>query len=100
MIDKVLELIAISFPYSLEEVRGVHKRLKSIDATILLCEAANHQGITSLWSVMPNEMRDSPKLGDKAICKMCDREIIFDGRWWDHPGELKPRHPAWPKEAA
>lgn len=55
MIDKVLELIAMSFPYSLEEVKEVYKRLKSIDATILLCEAATHQGFTSLWSVMPPE---------------------------------------------
>jgi len=41
---------------------------------------------------------DPPKLGDRAACQACDAEIVFDGRRWDHIGELKPRHPAWPKE--
>lgn len=51
--DKVLELIAFNFPYSFEEIKEVYDRLKSLDAVILLCEAASHQGFTSLWSVMP-----------------------------------------------
>lgn len=37
------------------------------------------------------------KMGDKAICKMCDHEIVFIGPYWDHVGEWKPRHPGLPK---
>lgn len=37
----------------------------------------------------------NPQLGDKAICKMCDKEIEYVGSYWRHIG-LQPRHPAQP----
>ena len=39
------------------------------------------------------------KSGARAICKMCGKEIIYIGPYWDHAGEMKPRHPALPKES-
>lgn len=53
MKDRILELIALNYPFSFEEIKEVYDRLKSFDAVIILCEAASHQGYTSLWSVMP-----------------------------------------------
>lgn len=38
--------------------------------------------------------------GTKAICSQCGKEIIFIGPYWDHPGEIKPRHPAFPVDEA
>lgn len=54
MKDKILHLIAMSFPYSLEEIKAAHDSLKSIDATILLCETAAYQGHTTLWTLIPS----------------------------------------------
>lgn len=39
----------------------------------------------------------SYKLGDEAQCKMCNDTIRYVGPYWEHLGELQPRHPAWPK---
>lgn len=36
------------------------------------------------------------KTGDKDMCSQCGKEIVFVGPYWDHPGEIKPRHPAIP----
>jgi hypothetical protein len=36
-------------------------------------------------------------VGDKAICAGCGAAIVFVGPYWDHIGEIKPRHPALPK---
>lgn len=38
-----------------------------------------------------------PIVGQEAICSMCDQPIVYVGPYWDHPGEIKPRHPALPK---
>lgn len=39
----------------------------------------------------------TPNPGDKATCQMCGAEIIYVGPYWSHlPGELQPRHPAFP----
>lgn len=38
------------------------------------------------------------KTGDKAICSQCGQGIVFIGPHWDHPGEIKPKHPATPAE--
>lgn len=37
-----------------------------------------------------------PKFGDTAQCKACGAEIIYTGTYWDHIGEIKPRHIAEP----
>lgn len=37
-----------------------------------------------------------PETGDKDTCKMCGRQIVYIRPYWDHPGEIKPRHPAIP----
>ena len=34
------------------------------------------------------------KTGDKAVCAMCGNDIEYTGHFWDHVGEIKPRHPA------
>lgn len=39
----------------------------------------------------------SETIGDKAKCAMCGASITFVGPYWDHDGEIKPRHPATPK---
>lgn len=36
--------------------------------------------------------------GMKAICKSCGKGITYVGPYWDHIGEPKPRHPAWPRD--
>lgn len=41
---------------------------------------------------------DEPKMGDKAICSMCDAEIEYIGPYWRHTGKHQPRHPATPKQ--
>lgn len=41
-----------------------------------------------------------PATGDKAICSMCDKPIVYVGPYWDHEGEMKPRHPAVPRAEA
>lgn len=38
------------------------------------------------------------KPGATATCAQCRREIVFIGPNWDHPGEIKPRHPAIPAD--
>lgn len=35
-------------------------------------------------------------VGAKAKCAMCGQPITFVGPYWDHDGEIKPRHPATP----
>jgi hypothetical protein len=37
-----------------------------------------------------------PKPGDTAICSQCGGQIVYIGPAWDHPGEIKPKHPALP----
>ncbi len=37
-----------------------------------------------------------PKIGDRATCSQCNKPIVFVGPYWDHPGEMKPKHPAIP----
>lgn len=37
-----------------------------------------------------------PKHGDKSTCRSCGRPITFLIRYWDHDGDVKPRHPAVP----
>ena len=37
-----------------------------------------------------------PKVGDMAVCSQCNTSIVFVGPYWDHPCEIKPRHPAIP----
>lgn len=44
-------------------------------------------------------MEDVPKPGDHASCASCGNDIVFIGTYWDHVGELKPRHPASPQIA-
>lgn len=39
-----------------------------------------------------------PQVGTEATCKMCGEPIRYVGPYWEHLGELQPRHPAWPKE--
>lgn len=41
---------------------------------------------------------DGPKFGEKAICKMCGKHIIYVGPYWKHIGKLQPRHPAQPED--
>jgi hypothetical protein len=41
-------------------------------------------------------MSTDPKVGDQSACASCGNDIVFIGPYWDHVGELKPRHPAWP----
>lgn len=36
-------------------------------------------------------------VGNRATCAMCGKPITFVGQYWDHDGEIKPRHPATPK---
>jgi hypothetical protein len=36
------------------------------------------------------------KPGEVATCSQCGRDIVFIGPYWDHPGEIKPKHPAIP----
>ena len=43
---------------------------------------------------------DNPEVGTRAACKQCKTPIIFVGPYWDHEGELKPRHVAIPAEPA
>ena len=43
-------------------------------------------------------MDDTPKTGDRAACASCGNDIIFVGPHWDHVGELKPRHSAFPQK--
>lgn len=38
----------------------------------------------------------SETIGDRATCAMCNKPITFVGPYWDHDGEIKPRHPATP----
>jgi hypothetical protein len=40
----------------------------------------------------------APKLGARAVCKMCGEPIEYIGPYWQHIGEMQPRHPALPKE--
>lgn len=35
-------------------------------------------------------------IGNQDTCKMCGQPIIYVHPYWDHPGEIKPRHPATP----
>ena len=37
-----------------------------------------------------------PLPGDRDTCKMCGQPITYIDPNWDHPGEIKPRHPAMP----
>lgn len=59
MKDKILELIVLHYPFPFEEIKEVYDRLKSFDAVIILCEAATHNGFTTLWSIMPNPLQAS-----------------------------------------
>lgn len=43
-------------------------------------------------------MVDGPKPGAPAVCDQCGNDIVFVGPYWDHVGELKPRHPAFPQK--
>lgn len=38
---------------------------------------------------------DTLKMGTKAKCQMCGKEIVYVGPYWKHTGPT-PRHPAWP----
>lgn len=42
-------------------------------------------------------MENEPKMGDRAICALCGKEIEYVGPYWRHTGEIQPRHPATPK---
>lgn len=37
-----------------------------------------------------------PNIGDFARCNQCGKIIVFTGTYWDHQGEMKPRHIALP----
>lgn len=39
-----------------------------------------------------------PKRGQHALCSQCRQLIVYVGPYWDHPGEIKPRHIAMPGE--
>jgi hypothetical protein len=41
-----------------------------------------------------------PPVGTKATCSQCGREIVFVGPYWDHQGDIKPRHIAIPVQEA
>jgi hypothetical protein len=43
---------------------------------------------------------EDPTVGTRAVCKQCNKPIVFVGPYWDHEGEMKPRHVAIPIEAA
>lgn len=45
-----------------------------------------------------DETANEPATGDEAVCRMCGETIRYVGPYWEHLGELQPRHPAWPKE--
>jgi len=35
-------------------------------------------------------------IGTQVLCSQCGGAIEWQGQYWDHLGELKPRHPATP----
>jgi len=39
-----------------------------------------------------------PPTGQRALCTQCHQPIVYVGPYWDHPGEIKPRHIAIPGE--
>lgn len=43
-------------------------------------------------------MSEEYQVGERRICSQCGEFIIFTGPAWDHPGEIKPKHPALPAE--
>lgn len=43
-------------------------------------------------------MKENYQVGERRICSQCGEFIIFTGQYWDHPGHIKPRHPAIPAE--
>lgn len=53
--------------------------------------------LEELIKVGKNTSRE-PVTGDEAVCRMCGETIRYVGPYWEHLGELQPRHPAWPKE--
>ena len=47
----------------------------------------------------------NPEVGDLDLCKMCGNQIVYrgpyhDGPYWNHQGELMPKHPAMPTRYA
>lgn len=38
------------------------------------------------------------KQGDKATCSQCNSPIVFIDPYWDHEGDMQPKHPATPLE--
>ena len=44
-------------------------------------------------------MVDNPKPGAHAVCDQCGYDIVFIDPYWDHVGEPKPKHPAFPQKA-
>lgn len=46
---------------------------------------------------LKQEWKKNYKIGDKAICDVCGREIVFLGEYWKHTGE-EWRHVAYPAE--
>ena len=79
-----------------ELIAKVNERIQDSDTWQPLGGAIAYKGVLCQTIVR----KKKPQPVDKAICEMCGKEIIFDGQRWDHLGELKPRHPAWPKGAA
>lgn len=66
----------------------------------LVMEIADPQ-VVDEYRHLPKQDQQIPDLpwaetGDKDTCKMCGRPIIFIRPYWDHPGEIKPKHPAIP----
>lgn len=39
---------------------------------------------------------EGPTVGARAVCHACGGAIVFVGPYWDHEGEMKPRHIAMP----
>ena len=44
-------------------------------------------------------MTTEPYVGERRICSQCGDQIVFIGPYWDHPGDIKPKHPAIPVDA-
>ena len=39
-----------------------------------------------------------PQMGDTGHCETCHERLVYTGLYWDHVGEMKPKHPAVPME--
>ena len=53
--------------------------------------------VNDFKDILVERLNLEPEAGAMAICKMCNQDIRYIGPYWEHLGELQPRHPAWPK---